>query len=1374
MKPSHANSPKHWLVFLSSLLAGGFWMPPIASGQIVPDSSLPTNSTITPNGNTLVIEGGTYSGENLFHSFSEFSLPTGTSAYFNNLLSIENILSRVTGESISNIDGILRANGGANLFLLNPNGIVFGPNAALNIGGSFFASTADSLRLSDGSDFSATNPEGSPLLTINVPLGLQLGPSPGKIINQSTALDSNSNNGNIVGLAVEPGETIGLVGGDISIEGGSLSAPVGTIKLISLSNGFWELGQEQNSSLEGIPIENSQFGNIELTRESNVSTSGAGGGSIDVVAGKLSVLDGSQLVAITEGDQPGGALKINTTSSVEVIGNSADGLEPSRISSQSQGAGSAGDLSIETTNLTVKDGIISAATFASGAGGNLTVRATSSVELVGGTVDGIFRGLVNAALGTGDAGDLTVETGRLTVRDGGFIFSGNRNEGNGGNLAVRATERVEVAGTSTDGTLPSTIQSAATPGPESVQLRFGLSFPSGNAGNLTIETGSLIVSDGAEISTKTDGSGNSGNLSVFASELVEVRGTSRDGQLASNLATDITGAGAGGDLNIETGRLLLAGGGFLSASTFGAGTGGNINIRASESVELMGTGFEAFELDFIGRFLSGELGLSERTTGIFTGTEGTGKSGNIAVETSSFRAQDGTLVFTPSFAEGTGGNINVRASERIELSGTVFGASNLDAGAAGDIEVSTARLLLRDGGVLGNTTLGSGAGGNVTAIATESIELRSRPINALVGTGIVANSINSPAPAGNITIDTKVLTIEDGAIVSTSSGFLSGTGTIRVGGTGGNLLVRASEKVEVSGVSPDGQFPSALRSATFTAADGGELSIETGSLIVWDGAEVSTIAEGMGRGGNLSVSAAELVEVRGSAAAPNGLFLSQLVSDSSDSGAGGNLTINAGRLQVLDRGLVSASSFGPGEGGDLTVVATGNVELVGIGFAEMQRVIIENFINRTLRLSDRVTGLFTGTEVAGAAGDITIEAKELIVSNGAIISAAAFDEGMGGRLSVRAERLELIGGGMSASTSGTGRAGDIQIDAGRLIVRDGALLGNATSTSGAAGNVVAIASESVEVGLTPEGALVPTGIVSNALDGTGNAGSVEIKTPQFIVRDRAQVNVSSTGTGSAGVLDIVADSILLDREGNLSAATASGTGGNIVLQAPNIQLRRGSIISTNASNSDGGNITIDTDTLAALENSDITANAEAGFGGRTSINAQGIFGTAFRELLTPNSDITATSQLGPQFSGIVEINTPEVDPGAGLIKLPVTLVDITGLVARDPCSQKEQSEFIMTGRGGLPPSPFDPLSSAVTAVEWATQEDTASAGISRSRNRSSSTTFSRDEESTEAQTIVEATGWRMNTNGDIILTASSPRAAPYRPGLTVPSCGEGP
>jgi filamentous hemagglutinin family protein len=170
------------LSLAGSLLVSALMAPP-GQAQIVPDTTLPIHSQVTTTGNTSLITGGTESGVNLYHSFREFSVLTGNTAWFNNAPQIQNVLTRVTGNSISNIDGLLKANGTASLFLLNPNGILFGPNARLEIGGSFFASTASSFQFANGSEFSAINPQTPPLLTVSVVPGLQRGPiSPGSTL----------------------------------------------------------------------------------------------------------------------------------------------------------------------------------------------------------------------------------------------------------------------------------------------------------------------------------------------------------------------------------------------------------------------------------------------------------------------------------------------------------------------------------------------------------------------------------------------------------------------------------------------------------------------------------------------------------------------------------------------------------------------------------------------------------------------------------------------------------------------------------------------------------------------------------------------------------------------------------------------------------------------------------------------------------------------------------------------------------------------------------------------------------------------------------------------------------------------------------------
>jgi len=210
-------------IFSVKALSIGLLVASPAMAQIAPDTTLSIPSQVTVEDNIYTIEGGVEVGSNLFHSFEDFSVPTGAEAFFNNASTIDNILTRVTGGQISNIDGLIRANGTANLFLLNPNGIVFGENARLEIGGSFFASTAHRLELSDGSFFSATEPE-TPLLTVSVPVGVQLGNAPGSIDIRGSGLADRFELSNS-GLSVKPGRSISLLGGNITLNGGIVSAP---------------------------------------------------------------------------------------------------------------------------------------------------------------------------------------------------------------------------------------------------------------------------------------------------------------------------------------------------------------------------------------------------------------------------------------------------------------------------------------------------------------------------------------------------------------------------------------------------------------------------------------------------------------------------------------------------------------------------------------------------------------------------------------------------------------------------------------------------------------------------------------------------------------------------------------------------------------------------------------------------------------------------------------------------------------------------------------------------------------------------------------------------------------------------------------------
>lgn len=273
--------------------------------------------------------------------------------------------------------------------------------------------------------------------------------------------------------------------------------------------------------------------------------------------------------------------------------------------------------------------------------------------------------------------------------------------------------------------------------------------------------------------------------------------------------------------------------------------------------------------------------------------------------------------------------------------------------------------------------------------------------------------------------------------------------------------------------------------------------------------------------------------------------------------------------------------------------------------------------------------------------------------------------------------------------------------------------------------------------------------------GSGEGGDwqdLQIQTEKLIVSDRAFIGVNGEGTGNAGNLQIAAESIQLNN-GLLNAETASGEGGNIFLNTQFLQLRENSNISTEAGGSgNGGNIAIDADVMAALENSDIIAKSAQGLGGRVIIDSQGIFGTEFREQQTLNSDITATSELGSQFSGVVEISTPDAEPSAGLVELQTNVVDVQGLVDRDVYANSENS-FYITGRGELPPNPDQPLSSYIV---WVDERSTPPLKSLKKGGQGGSTnsqlsTVNHQQISPE---ILEATGWAIAPNGQIILTAN--------------------
>ncbi|NEQ82492.1 MAG: filamentous hemagglutinin N-terminal domain-containing protein, partial [Moorea sp. SIO2I5] len=1372
-----------------------------AHSQIIRDQTLGIeHSIVTPQEFRDLIEGGAIRGSNLFHSFLEFNVNEGQNVYFANPDGIANILTRVTGGSRSQIFGTLGVDGPANLYLINPNGIHFGNNARLDVAGSFIATTADGIKLGQQGLFSATEPEKSNLLTI------QPGAFFTNALRQHQArqrglgglphslLPEIRNQGN---LAVGSGQGL-VLSGDLVTSTGSLVAPGGIVKINGSQIGLWDNASIDVSSPNGggtVLIGSQQTNRSYIAPNVEISANAianGNGGRVILQADQITGFYGTISARGGTISGNGGFIEVSGKENLIFRGN----VDTSAVN------GFPGTLLLDPRDIIIASGAGNQTVDDLDSLSQLTDEGTttiyeSTLEQLSGNTNIVLEATNDIVLE-----DLADDSLDLASGIGAVVFTADADRDGVGNFVMADTvsdtirthgRSIAISGANlTIGNIDTSIPQVADAGQSITNAKIVSNSPgvplesiSGTIANVAdVDIYQIFLTGGETFSATTvDGTQVATQLFLFDAGGFGIYSNDNDANCGGCLQSTLP---AGNSLSpTAPGIYYLAISGFGIEPVSEAGQifpdpifPFSLFVNESTSVDQATTTGGSFPLsnwDNIRGFDLGNYTIAltgvEAPSATFTESANlpaTVNSGSITLNATNGGITAGNL--NTAAVDGEGGNLTLTAKDNI----TFEDSSITTAGSfgSGNINFSSRNLFLRNGTILDASTSGTQDGGSVTITATDTVAIESLSLlqsNAKQG---------ATGNGGIITIDTETLSVRDGAAIFSDTFGQGDGGTLRIQAT--NVEVREISFLSVNVNS----------SAT---GNGGQLTIDTQSLRVRDGAQISSSTNSSGDGGTITIGATE-VEVSGRALGfiSSGLF-SQVIQNTT--GNGGRLTIDTQRLTVRNGAQISSSTLGQGNGGTLTVKAT-DVELIGISAD-----------------GEATSGLFSSVQptATGDGGPLTVDTQKLTISDGAEVRSATFGNGDAGNLKINAtESITLSGvspiggsrGGQSSRISAntesmaTGSGGDITIDtptirldngavitarsrsnfpggkitvdAETLALTDGAQILTSGSSGGDAGSITINATDTITLsGIDPTyndrlailGAdrVDPDGeesaIASRAI-GDGQAGSINLNTKTFILRDQALATVSSTGTGVAGTLEVNANSIQLDN-GSLNAETTAGDQGNITLSdAQLVVLSNNSTITTNARESaTGGNITITTDFLVTLENSDITANAILGRGGNINITAIG----TFRDR---TSEITASSQLG--IDGTVNLNTLDVNPFQALAKLPANVVDTSNQIVSS-CAAVGGNSFVVTGGGGLPADPTAVLRGQVVVPdlrlmvdEGNTQGNTQPVNTRKTRSslrRRLQYHHDRDQTAITNQKlpIIEAQGWIINDQGIVEL-----------------------
>ena len=738
-----ALPPKFSLALVAVCSLAGAEPRMAAAQNITVDGRFSPAQTLVGPNYSITANLGKQVGSNLFHSFGQFGLATGESAAFSGPATISNVIGRVTGGNSSSIDGKIQSNiAGANLYLINPSGIVFGPNATVNVSGSFHASTADYLKMSDGAKFQATNPDAS-TLSAAPPAAF------GFLTARPAAITVNGST-----LGPVPG-TLGVVAGPVSITGATLSAPAGTIHVTSVA-GTGEVPVDPRNTAA---LTVTSFGPVDIK----------GGSTLDVSdpseprqrrqrvhprrgiddrcqrnqrrqlwfglrrtcsslrgENQVTLSNGAYVHAVAMGSGNGAGVMISTAASGVI---SADA---STVQTGSTGPGNGGPLSVETGQLTLTNraGFNSLAQ-GGGNGGDISVTARSLLLDISAPVDpttGLFSpiGIFSDTAGVGRGGSITIAAGQLTLHNGAAVLAQSSGAGAGGRVAVSVSGALTVDSGASLGTVAFAVGNAgdvsvSAAGPITIDMSVGalpsilqgiasLTFDIGNAGNVTVTAGTLSIVNNGEIASITFGQGNAGSVAAAASDQLTI-----DGALASlaalptSIAADAEPGSTGnaGKVTVTAGNLGIFNGGLIEVGTFGSESVGSIAVNVAGQLSIDGSAASFFGTGFSGTGIFSDAGFVKGSHDVQGGTPGdiTVKAGTLSIVNNG------------------------------EISANIFGAGN-----AGNVTVNAGTLSIFNNGSISSQTFGAGKGGDVTVNVSGMLSVSGVGGFPEFFTGISANS----------------------------------------------------------------------------------------------------------------------------------------------------------------------------------------------------------------------------------------------------------------------------------------------------------------------------------------------------------------------------------------------------------------------------------------------------------------------------------------------------------------------------------------------------------------------------------------------------------------------------------------------------------